>query len=102
MKKLLLGLAVLPFMAGVAFAGQSSPASTASTMMALSDSQMDGVNAGFAFGETDISNTSTVTVAVNQPDLGPCTTCYLQVSSAWAGGGSSVVPMQILSQFGPQ
>lgn len=62
MKKLLIGLAVLPFLAGVAAAGQP-----------LSDQQMDGVTAGFdaiahaeaegLVGESGIVFTSTATLA---------------------------------------
>ena len=39
MKKLLIGLAAVPFLAGVAMAGQPPP---------LSDAQMDKVTAGFS------------------------------------------------------
>jgi hypothetical protein len=49
MKKWLFGMAVLPFLAGVALAGQP---------MQLNDKQMDKVTAGFELFETDISNTS--------------------------------------------
>ncbi len=47
MKKLLFGLAALPLLTGVAFAGSPAPANLHGTPIALSDSQMDGVTAGF-------------------------------------------------------
>lgn len=90
MKKWFFGLAALPFLAGAAFAG--GPVS-------LSDNQMDRVTAGFDFLELDISNTSTTMVAVNQPAVFTCATCYLNVVDTWFGTGRPHI--QILSQFGP-
>jgi len=48
MKRLILGLAVLPFLAGISMAG---------TPTVLTDKQMDQVTAGFDFNETDITDT---------------------------------------------
>ena len=63
MKKLLLGLAVLPFLAGVSLAGQPQP---------LSDQQMDKVSAGFDFAEIDINNAGATAVMVNKgPVMAP-------------------------------
>jgi len=90
MKRLLMGLVVLPFLAGVSLAASPVP---------LSDQQMDRVTAGFDFLETEISDTSTVTVAVNEPVL-TCSDCYLHVQgTAWP----SVLlhSLQVTSQFGP-
>ncbi|HJU19093.1 MAG TPA: hypothetical protein VJ770_21770 [Stellaceae bacterium] len=90
MKKLLLGLAVLPFLAGVSMAGSPTP---------LTNQQMDKVTAGFDFFELDITNTSATIVAADLPDLGTCSTCYLHVSgTAYPVGVRS---LQVYSQFGP-
>jgi hypothetical protein len=90
MKRLLIGLAVLPFLAGVSLA--ASPVS-------LSDQQMDRVTAGFDFMETDSSDTSSVTVLVNEP-LMACTDCYLVVKgTAWPS--VSLQSLQVNAQFGP-
>jgi hypothetical protein len=89
MKRLLIGLAVLPFLAGVSLA--ASPVS-------LSDQQMDRVTAGFDFMETDSSDTSSVTVLVNEP-LMACTDCYLVVKgTAWPS--VSLQSLQVNAQFG--
>jgi len=91
MKKLLSGIAALPFMAAIALAGQPTP---------LTDNQMDTVTAGFDFAEVDISNTSTVGIFVDLPSIGTCSSCYLQVNgTSW--GHPGVLSMQVLSQFGP-
>jgi hypothetical protein len=86
MKKLLIGLAVLPFLAGVSLAAQPVP---------LSDTQMDAVTAGFDFLETEISNTSWVRVCPG--------TCYLQVAGTPWGPGTppTLRSLQVQSQFGP-
>jgi hypothetical protein len=90
MKRLLMGLVVLPFLAGASLAASPVP---------LSDQQMDKVTAGFDLLETDISDTSMVTVAVNEPAL-TCSDCYLHVAgTAWPS-----VPLrslQVTAQFGP-
>lgn len=89
MKRLLLGLAVLPFLAGMSMAG--SPTS-------LTDKQMDNVTAGFDFKEIDVSNTSAVLVAVNNPPIA-CTGCYLHVAgTAYSVGVNS---LQVEAIFGP-
>lgn len=93
MKKLLYGLAVLPFVAGVALAGQP---------MQLSDKQMDNVTAGFVISEIDISNTSWVSVSTDEfPNpitgvpLADCPNgCYLDISSPRGG-------LSVAAQFGP-
>lgn len=90
MKRLLLGLAVLPFLAGVSMAG--SPA-------ALTDKQMDTVTAGFDFLETDLSNTSSVLVAIDLPNAGACAGCYLHISGTTYPNG--LQSFQLYSQFGP-
>jgi len=89
MKRLLLGLAVLPFLAGMSMAGSPAP---------LTDKQMDNVTAGFDFREIDISNTSQVLVAVNNPAFG-CEGCYLHV--AGTAYPSGVQSLQVLAIFGP-
>jgi len=90
MKRLLSGLAVLPFLAGVCMAGQAVP---------LSDKQMDTVTAGFDFAEADITNTSSTFVFIDEPPAGPCAGCYLHVGgTVYASGLSS---FQVYSAFGP-
>lgn len=91
MKKSLVGLAVLPFLAGVSLAAQPVP---------LSDKQMDVVTAGFDFLEVEVQNTGVVLVAVNQPAPFACTTCYLNVVNTWFLN-PGITAMQTLSQFGP-
>ena len=78
MKKLLCGVAALPFLAGVALAQP----------LQLTSSQMDRVTAGFSLLETDLSNTSAVTVSVYQGSppgsangLPSCASCYLDIES---------------------
>lgn len=89
MKRLLLGLAVLPFLASMSMAGTPAP---------LTDKQMDTVTAGFDFAELDISNTSTVLVAIDLPAVA-CTTCYLHITGTTYPSG--VHSFQVLSAFGP-
>lgn len=89
MKRLLLGLAVLPFLAGVSLAGNPTP---------LTDKQMDKVTAGFDFLEVDVTNTSATLVAVDLPAIG-CTGCYLHV--AGTAYGSGIQSLQVESIFGP-
>jgi hypothetical protein len=92
MKSFLYGLAVLPFLAGVALAGEP---------MQLSDKQMDRVTAGFDISELDVSNTSWVYVSVDQfpnPVTGvsshDCPNgCYLDISSPRGG-------LSVAAQFG--
>ena len=100
MNKSLIGLAALPLMAGVAFAGQP---------VSLNDKQMDGVTAGFDFVEIDVTNTGIVYVAANHPQIaGAITngggttvaTSYLNVVNTWFGN-STVAAMQTVAFFGP-
>ncbi|HEY2531202.1 MAG TPA: hypothetical protein VGJ20_25255 [Xanthobacteraceae bacterium] len=90
MKRLLLGLAVLPFLAGISMAGSPT---------VLTDKQMDKVTAGFDFAELDVTNTSTTVVMV---DLTPITILkgdYLHVAgTAYPVGVQS---LQVESRFGP-
>lgn len=72
MKRLFTGLAVLPFLSGIALAGQ-----------ALSDRQMDTITAGFDFSVIERSNVSTIIIDVNQPDTVSCATCYLNVAAGF-------------------
>jgi hypothetical protein len=86
MNRALYGLATLPFLAGVAAAGQS---------MQLSDKQMDNVTAGFEFRITQISNTSWVQeVAWPITAGGPtaCAACYLNITSS---------ALNVQAAFGP-
>jgi hypothetical protein len=89
MKKLLLGLAVLPFLAGMALAKGPTP---------LNDQQMDKVTAGFDFREIDITNTSATLVAVDEPAV-TCAGCYLHVAGTPYSAG--VQSLQVLAIFGP-
>jgi hypothetical protein len=75
MKKLLCGLAALPFLTSVALAGQPTP---------LSDKQMDTVTAGWDLYEVDCSNTSVVVVSVYQRPSNSigCPGCYLNINSS--------------------
>jgi len=90
MKRLLLGLAVLPFVAGVALAQDP---------VKLTGQQMDKVTAGWDLMETDVSNTSVTVIGIYENQfaansLGGCPgkACYLQISSP---------AFQITSYFGP-
>jgi hypothetical protein len=92
MKKLLCGVAALPFLAGVALAQP----------MQLTNHQMDTVTAGWANHEIDVSNTSWTEVSVyggallsfTDPNTGAqvCNDCYLRI----------VTPtISVQSKFGP-
>lgn len=90
MKRIMSGLAVLPFLAGVAMAGQP-----------LNDKQMDTVTAGFSFSVEEQTNFSTVLIDVNQPDTLVCHSCYLDVAagfvhvrSAFGNISSQLTPAQ--------
>lgn len=83
MKKLLFGLAALPFLAGIALADQP---------VQLNDKQMDKVNAGFHDFETIISNTSWTQVSIYDGSLTACPACYLTIVSR---------PFSVQSAFGP-
>jgi hypothetical protein len=90
MRKLLFGLAVLPFLAGVSLAEQPVP---------LSDQQMDKVTAGFDFAEIDRTNSGTVLIAINRPNAGACSACFLDIQGTTFPGG--VQSFQLMALFGP-
>jgi len=94
MRKLLLGLALLPFLAGVSLAGQPQ---------ALTDQQMDKVSAGFDFAEMDVNNVGATMVLVNiTPALPPgasCSTCFVSISGTPYPSG--VNSFQLFAAFGP-
>ena len=92
MKRFLYGLAVLPFLAGVSLAAQP---------VALSDSQMDRVTAGFDFAEAHITNVGTVSVGVDEPaPVASATTgVYLDLLSVYHG--TTTVEQQTVAGFGP-
>jgi hypothetical protein len=92
MKRLLLGLAVLPFLAGISLAAQPVP---------LSDQQMDTVTAGFDFTELDVQNLGTVLVNINgAPVAGTCSSCFLEIhGTTFAGSGTQ--SFQLFAAFGP-
>jgi hypothetical protein len=60
MNKTLMGLAILPFLAGTALAGQP-----------LTDKQMDKVTAGHDFQNLELTNSTFVTIAIDNPLLAP-------------------------------
>lgn len=71
MKKLLYGLAALPFLAGVALADQP---------VQLSDTQMDKITAGFDLSVIERSNTSWTQISIYETGtLLPCNQCYLTI-----------------------
>jgi hypothetical protein len=101
MNRVLCGLAALPFLAGVAVAGQPAP---------LTDSQMDNVTAGFDFTELEIQNTGWVGVGVNAPapvaSGTGVTAPYLVVTNFWYNPGATTGAAGIIAQqtavgFGP-
>ena len=92
MKRLLYAVAALPFLAGVALAGEP---------MALSDGQMDAVTAGFDFFERDVSNTSTVTLWINRPLAPVAADSYLVILGTAYSGPPPIRSFQVQSQFGP-
>ena len=83
MKKLLCGLAALPFLAGIALADHP---------VQLNDKQMDKVTAGFTDFETIVSNTSWTQVSIYDGGLTSCNQCYLTILSR---------PFSVKSAFGP-
>jgi hypothetical protein len=109
MKRLLFGLAALPFLAGVSLAAQPVP---------LSDQQMDKVTAGFDFVEINVQNLGTTLVAADFPPLGGAFCgldgrCFIAVEgTAFPGvpGPVAGIPfstsgpvqsLQVFSVFGP-
>jgi len=96
MRRLLHGLAILPFLGGAAWS--EPPQLTKSDPIRLTSAQMDKVSAGFF--EIDRSNTSVTMVDIFQRAylLEPtgntlsCSTCYLLI----------ITPtISVASQFGP-
>jgi len=110
MKKFVLGLAVLPFLAGMSLAGQPQP---------LTDRQMDKVAAGFDFTETDINNVGALSVQIdelpNPPSVtvgsgssahtvdvcgnGASSNCFINISGTHYPSG--VQSFQLYAAFGP-
>jgi hypothetical protein len=90
MRKLLFGLAALPFLAGVSLAAQPMP---------LSDGQMDVVTAGFDFTEVDIQNLGTVWVNADKPLFTCPISCYLNIAGTTFPSG--VHSLQVNAAFGP-
>jgi hypothetical protein len=60
MKRTLMGMAILPFLAGIALAGQP-----------LTDKQMDKVTAGHDFQALELTNSTFVSIAIERPLLAP-------------------------------
>jgi hypothetical protein len=83
MKKLLCGLAVLPFLSATALAQPDvrMSGSLAQQPLLLNEAQMDGVTAGWSLRETDFSNTSLTFVQVYGAPLAECAACYLDLDS---------------------
>ena len=75
MKRLLLGVAILPFLAGITMAQEP---------MKLTGKQMDKVTAGWDLLELIQSNTSATEVAIYQRPSNTiaCTGCYLLLNSS--------------------
>jgi len=90
MKKLLYGLAALPFLAGVALADQP---------VQLSDKQMDKVTAGFDLSVIERSNTSWTQISIYETGtLLPCNQCYLTIGGL---GNPTSRAFSVQSAFGP-
>lgn len=60
MKKTFMGMAILPFLASIALAGQP-----------LTDKQMDKVTAGHDFQALELTNSTFVSIAIETPTLAP-------------------------------
>ena len=60
MKRTLMGMAILPFLAGIALAGQP-----------LTDKQLDKVTAGHDFQALELTNSTFVSIAIERPTLAP-------------------------------
>jgi len=93
MRKLLLGLAVLPFLAGVSLAGQPQP---------LTDQQMDKVAAGFDFMETDVNNVGVTNVQIDETlavPTGCASSCFVNIHGTTYPSG--VQSFQLYAAFGP-
>jgi hypothetical protein len=99
MKRLLFGLVVLPFAAGIALAGPPVPRGDQQPAPTqLSDEQMDGITAGFDFREIDIQNLGSVGVLINNPPAA-CTGCFLSIKGTTFPAG--VQSFQLFAEFGP-
>lgn len=89
MRRIVFGLAMVPLLAGGAFAGHPVP---------LGDGQLDQVTAGYL--EVDLSNTSATAVSIFQrpylldstPNQITCPGCYLLINSP---------AFSVASQLGP-
>jgi hypothetical protein len=101
MKKLLIGLVTLPFLAGAALAGQP---------MSLTEQQMDKVTAGFDFRELEVNNVGTAWVGINvpvlrteagQPACGLTTGCFVQIDGTTWGANGGLQSFQLHAGFGP-
>ncbi|HUK11307.1 MAG TPA: hypothetical protein VLX09_25800 [Stellaceae bacterium] len=93
MRKLLLGLAVLPFLAGVSLAGQPQ---------ALTDQQMDKVAAGFDFAEMDVNNVGATDILVDKTlavPSGCASSCFINIQGTTYPSG--VQSFQLYAVFGP-
>jgi hypothetical protein len=101
MKRFLIGLAALPFLAGVSLAAEPVP---------LNDTQMDRVTAGFDFTELEVQNTGWLAVGVDLPApapvaVPPTTTTPgsgvpdINVVNTYYGSGA--IAMQTVAGFGP-
>ena len=102
MRKLLCGIAILPFMAAAAPAQPPAHVGGAQQPLLLSESEMDGVTAGWSLRELDFSNTSITAVAAYQTgtdpngdaiEFGPgnnisCGACYILLESRALSVGS--------------
>jgi hypothetical protein len=102
MRKLLCGIAILPFMAAAAPAQPPAHVNAAQQPLLLSESEMDGVTAGWSLRELDFSNTSVTAVAAYQTgtdpsgdaiEFGPgnninCGACYILLESPALSVGS--------------
>jgi len=94
MKKLLLGLAALPFVAGVAMAGEPAP---------LSDSQMDQVTAGvvvvftFQAGGSGNFTINGTTFEGTSPNLGPPNTRVTTSSPSLDGREKPGLPITVVA-----
>ena len=101
MRKLLCGFAILPLMAAAAPA--QPPAHVAAQQpLQLSESEMDGVTAGWSLRELEFSNTSITAVAAYQTGTDPsddaigfgpgnhisCDACYILLNSPALSVGS--------------
>jgi len=89
MRKWLIGLAVLPFLAGVSLAGQPQP---------LTDQQMDKVSAGFDFEEIDVNNVGATGVSVNGELKFPVGSFVAITGTTYPSGVQS---FELFAVFGP-